>query len=99
MTIITAPFHFIAPQAPEEVQIERLATDGDRRQKGEKILELNSKVEAPKEGKVASADSKPIPALAKTEDNALEFFETDRADAGVMFTKKDLEVFQADLKS
>jgi hypothetical protein len=101
MTIITVPFHFIAPQAPEEVHIEGLAADGDRGQISGKILASKGKVKAPEKGEEVSpqkpsADSKPTPAA--TEDGSLEFFETDRADAGIMFTKKDLEIFEADLK-
>jgi hypothetical protein len=105
MTAITVPFHFIAPEAPEEVQIEGVAAQGEVPEKHDKVLELRTRSKPPakvkstaQSGASVQPDSAPAMAVEGTEEETLEFFETDRADAGVMFTKEDLEIFESDLK-
>lgn len=105
MTAITVPFHFIAPEAPEEVQIEGVGAQGEATEKNDKVFELKSRSKSPatakptpQNGAAAQPDSASAKAVAETEEETLEFFETDRADAGVMFTKEDLEIFESDLK-
>ena len=102
MTTVTVPFHFIAPDAPGEIQLGGMATEEAAPQqnepKREKILELKTRGKAPEKGKPAPTEPKAEPA-AELDDDAMEFFETDRSDAAAaMFTKEDLEIFEADLK-
>ena len=93
MASITVPFHFIAPEAPGEVQIE-----GATPSKGENILALNPPKKAPEPQKPTVHKPAPQSANEAQADDAPVFFETERADAGVMFTKEDLEIFESDLK-
>jgi hypothetical protein len=107
MATVIVPFHFIAPDAPREVRMEGLGADGAASQKREKILALKTKNKAPEQRKAtvhkpsrqtadeaanAEADN------AEAVENSPIFFETEREDAGVMFTKEDLEIFESDLK-
>jgi hypothetical protein len=91
MATITVPFHFIAPEAPGEVQIE-----GATPPKRENILALKPPKKAPEPQKPTV--HKPAPESANEADDGPVFFETERTDAGVMFTKEDLEIFESDLK-
>lgn len=94
MTTLTVPFHFIAPQAPGEIQIGDLDTGKKAPQKNDKILELKSRTK-----KAEPKKSEPISAVNESDPESLEFFETNRADTTeAMFTKEDLEIFEADLK-
>lgn len=96
MTTLTVPFHFIAPQAPDEMRMDDLGAEKKAPAKNEKILELKTKTK-----KLQPQVHKPKPTSTPDEidDDSLEFFETERADAtGAMFTKEDLEIFEADLK-
>jgi hypothetical protein len=96
MATITVPFHFIAPNAPGDIQIEGIGAYGAAPQKPEKVLALKTKDKDA--GQRGLEPPKPKPVTAHTEDDAPVFFETERADAGVMFTKEDLEIFESDLK-
>jgi hypothetical protein len=101
MSTLTVPFHFIAPEAPDEITIRDLDTELTTSEKNDKILELKSRAKKaePRTPKPEPKKPKPISALNEIDAESLEFFETDRADAaGVMFTKEDLEIFEADLK-
>jgi hypothetical protein len=105
MTAITVPFHFIAPEAPDEVQIEGVAAQGEVSEKNDKVFELKSRSKTPAKARTttqneasAQPGSAPAKGAAEADAETLEFFETDRADAGVMFTKEDLEIFESDLK-
>jgi hypothetical protein len=105
MTVVTVPFHFIAPEAPEEVQLEGASAQGEAPEKNDKVFELKSRSNTSAKASPTlqnGASNQPKPAhagaVAETEEDTLEFFETDRADAGVMFTKEDLEIFESDLK-
>lgn len=96
MTTITVPFHFIAPEAPVEIKIDAAEAAKKAPEKKEKILDLKSR--APKTVK-QPAKPKPTSAVIKTDEESMKFFETKRADTtGAMFTKEDLEIFEADLK-
>jgi hypothetical protein len=105
MATVIVPFHFIAPDAPSEVRMEGLGADGAVSQKREKILALKTKNKAPELGKPTvhkpsqqtAADAAADAAADPAADSPI-FFETERADAGVMFTKEDLEIFESDLK-
>jgi len=94
MTTLTAPFHFIAPVPPVEMHIGEVGTAIKAPEKREKILKLKTrtKTSAPREPESASSGD-------ELSANSFEFFETERADtAGIMFTKEDLEIFEADLE-
>jgi hypothetical protein len=95
MATITVPFHFIAPEAPGEVQIE-----GTTPPEHEKILTLKTpeKAPEPRKPKVHKPAAQSADEADDAADDAPMFFETERADAGVMFTKEDLEIFESDLK-
>lgn len=96
MTTITVPFHFIAPEAPVEIKIDAPEAAPKPPEKNEKILDLKSRAPKP-----AKQPKKPQPtsAVIKKDEESMEFFETNRADStGAMFTKEDLEIFEADLK-
>lgn len=101
MTTLTVPFHFIAPEAPVEIRIDGLDPVAKAPEKNEKVLELKSRVKKvePQVQKPEPPAPEPVPAEDEIDVADLEFFETDRADAaGAMFTKEDLEIFEADLK-
>jgi hypothetical protein len=104
MATVIVPFHFIAPDAPSEVRIEGLGADGAVSEKREKILALKSQNKAPEQRKqtVHKAARQTADEAANVDADAADdtpiFFETERADAGVMFTKEDLEIFESDLK-
>lgn len=99
MATITVPFHFIVPKAPGEVHIE-----GAMPPKRENILALKSPKKAPEPRKptVHRPASRAGKGAGVSEDDGADdtpiFFETERTDAGVMFTKEDLEIFESDLK-
>ncbi|MEJ2638090.1 MAG: hypothetical protein P8010_00805 [Desulfosarcinaceae bacterium] len=100
MATITVPFHFIAPQAPGEIEIEGEGADGTAPPDREKILAPPAENKTPGQRQptvhkpAAQTDDK----ASASADDAPVFFETERADAGVMFTKEDLEIFESDLK-
>jgi hypothetical protein len=100
MATITVPFHFIAPQAPDEILMEGASADEATQLKNEKILSLRAKnkVPEPREPTVHKPASQKSEAAENSEEDGPIFFETERADAGVMFTKEDLEIFESDLK-
>jgi hypothetical protein len=103
MAVVTAPFHFIAPQAPEEAQLDGIAPEGAAHTKEKNIFELKSRAKSPGKPKAAPqkappAAPKPTLAAAESKDDGLEFYETDRADNGAIFTTEDLEIFEADLE-
>lgn len=101
MTTLTAPFHFIAPDAPVEISISDPGTGTSAPEKNDKILELKSRAKKaePQASKPETKKPEPITSLTEIDAESLEFFETDRTDAAAtMFTKEDLEIFEADLK-
>jgi hypothetical protein len=101
MTTLTVPFHFIAPQAPVEIHIDDLGAEKKTPEKNEKILELKSRSKKlePKVHKPKTAKPEPTSTPNEFDAESFEFFETEREDAtGAMFTKEDLEIFEADLK-
>jgi hypothetical protein len=98
MTTVTVPFHFIAPDAPVKMQIDKVGAEEVKAEKKDKILALKHRKKAPEQRKPAAAKTKAAPVVVTADDDSLEFFETDRTDAGAMFTKEDLEIFEADLK-
>jgi hypothetical protein len=104
MATITVPFHFIAPEAPGEIEMEGAGADDATQPKSEKILSLNAKNKVPEPSKPTvhkpasqRTEAADISADASDEEGPI-FFETERSDAGVMFTKEDLEIFESDLK-
>jgi hypothetical protein len=95
MATITVPFHFIAPEAPGEVQIEG-ATAPER--ENVRALKTPKKSPEPPKPTVHKPASQRADDAEDDADDGPVFFETERADAGVMFTKEDLEIFESDLK-
>ncbi|MDJ0782299.1 MAG: hypothetical protein QNJ22_10020 [Desulfosarcinaceae bacterium] len=98
MVSIAAPFHFVAPEAPSGIQIDSVVTEATEPPKNEKILALKRRDKTAEKHTEKPLQQQPAKSDSDGDDDSLEFFETDRADAGVMFTKEDLEIFEADLK-
>ena len=101
MTTLTVPFNFIAPDAPAEMQIDDLGAEKQVPEKSDKILELKSRAKKAEPQMRRPETEKPEPTTPEDEidDDSLEFFETERTDGtAAMFTKEDLEIFEADLK-